>query len=248
MARKLKAVPSIPYCKQDSARGQGRHFPRKSSRGETIHAGPAAAQLLGEDGDHLVALWGNHPLPCVLLAVDLVFHEEVSFLLEVGAAVAAHVALGVTLLVPDLHKHASGEGTGTLSTGHTPTLSPPQPPHTGLTPSGSDRRPSSQIHPASARAGADRSVMPSRGALLWKPYPSLNFPNLPKFHRANPTACGGMNHCGDSEGGPPAFRGLDEMRGAAWPLCGEQNPCGSTTTGFQNKPRNNCQQQQWGHC
>lgn len=125
MARKFKAMPSIPYCKQDSARGQGRHFPRKSSRGETIHAGPAAAQLLWEDSDHLVSLWGDHPLPRMLLAVDLVFHEEVSFLLEVGATVAAHVALGVTLLVPDLHKHASGEGTSTLSTGRTPMPSPP---------------------------------------------------------------------------------------------------------------------------
>ena len=69
--------------------------------------------LLWEDGDHLVALRGNHPLPGVLLAVDLIFHEEVSFLLEVGAAVAAHIALGVTLLVPDLHKHPSGKGTST---------------------------------------------------------------------------------------------------------------------------------------
>lgn len=31
MARKFKAMPSIPYCKQD--------FPRKSSRGETTHTG-----------------------------------------------------------------------------------------------------------------------------------------------------------------------------------------------------------------
>ena len=89
--------------------------------------------LLWEDGDHLVALRGNHPLPCVLLAVDLVFHKEVSFLLEVGATVAAHVALGVTLLVPDLHKHPSGEGTSTLSIPGTiisPATSCPAQPHT----------------------------------------------------------------------------------------------------------------------
>lgn len=84
--------------------------------------------LLWEDGDHLVALRGNHPFPRVPLAVDLVFHKEVSFLLEIGATVAAHVALRVTLLVPDLHKHPSGEGT---STPQCPPLSPsPQPPPT----------------------------------------------------------------------------------------------------------------------
>lgn len=71
--------------------------------------------LLWEDCYHLIALWGNHPLPGMLLTVDLVFHEEVSFLLEVGAAVTAHVALRVTLLVPDLHKHPSGEGTTSTS-------------------------------------------------------------------------------------------------------------------------------------
>lgn len=84
--------------------------------------------LLWEDGDHLVALWGNHPFPCVLLAVDLIFHKEVSFLLEVGATVAAHVALGVALLVPDLHKHPSGEEPAPLSAHHC--LPPPQPPPT----------------------------------------------------------------------------------------------------------------------
>lgn len=79
--------------------------------------------LLWEDGDHLVALWGNHPLPCMLLAIDLVFHEEVSFLLEVGAAVTAHIALRVSLLVPDLHKHPSGEGTSILQHQVRPTAS-----------------------------------------------------------------------------------------------------------------------------
>lgn len=84
--------------------------------------------LLWEDGDDLVALWGNHPLPGVLLTVNLVFHKEVSFLLEVGAAVTAHVALGVTLLVPDLHKHPSGEGTST-SKCQAPTTAPLLPSH-----------------------------------------------------------------------------------------------------------------------
>lgn len=85
-------------------------------------------RLLWENGDHLVALGGNHPFPRVLLAVDLVFHKEVSLLLEIGATVAAHVALRVTLLVPDLHKHPSGEEPAPLSAQHC--LPPPQPPPT----------------------------------------------------------------------------------------------------------------------
>lgn len=102
MARKFKAVPSIPYCKGESARES---FPRRAAEENPSTLIPLQHRLLWEDGDHLVALWGHHPLPRVLLAVDLIFHEEMSFLLEVGAAVTAHVALRVTLLVSNLHKH-----------------------------------------------------------------------------------------------------------------------------------------------
>lgn len=101
MARKFKAMPSIPYCKGDSARES---CPRAAEENPSTLP-PLQHRLLGEHGDHLVAFRGHHPLPRVLLAVDLIFHEEMSFLLEVGAAVTAHVALRVTLLVPNLHKH-----------------------------------------------------------------------------------------------------------------------------------------------
>lgn len=67
--------------------------------------------LLGEDRDHVVALRWSHPLPCVLLTINLVLHKEMSLLFEVDVAVCAGVALGVTELVPQLHHHPPVEQT-----------------------------------------------------------------------------------------------------------------------------------------
>lgn len=114
---------------KESWQGAGQHFPRRAAEEERSTLTPLQHRLLREDSDHLVALWGHHSLPCVLLTVDLIFHEEMSFLLEVGAAVTAHVALRVTLLVPNLHKHPSGEGT---STQHQLSAISPSPLHLSL--------------------------------------------------------------------------------------------------------------------
>ncbi len=65
---------------------------------------PASA-LLGEDGDHVVALGWSRSLTCVLLTVNLVLHKEMSLLFEVDAAVFTDVALGVTELVPQFYHH-----------------------------------------------------------------------------------------------------------------------------------------------
>uniref|UniRef100_A0A665TQ69 Neurogenin 3 n=1 Tax=Echeneis naucrates TaxID=173247 RepID=A0A665TQ69_ECHNA len=43
--------------------------------------------LLGEDGDHVVALGRSHSLPCVCLTVNLVLHKEMSLLFQVDVAV-----------------------------------------------------------------------------------------------------------------------------------------------------------------
>lgn len=65
---------------------------------------PARA-LLGEDGDHVVALGRSHSLARVLLTINLVLHKEMSLLFQVDVAVCAGVALGVTELVPQFHHH-----------------------------------------------------------------------------------------------------------------------------------------------
>lgn len=67
--------------------------------------------LLGEDRDHVIALGRSHSLPCVLLAINLVLHKEMSLLFEVDVAVRAGVTLGVTELVPQLHHHPPEEQT-----------------------------------------------------------------------------------------------------------------------------------------
>ena len=59
--------------------------------------------LLGKHSDHVVALWWGDPLARVLLAVNLLFHKEMSLLFEVHLAVCAGVALRVAELVPQLH-------------------------------------------------------------------------------------------------------------------------------------------------
>lgn len=134
---------SIPYCKQNSGGrgwrrgGAGMMFSEeKQQRRNHPHWLCEQHGLLWEDSDHFIAFGWNHSLPGMLLAVDLVFHEEVSFLLEIGVAVAAHIALRVTLLVPDLHKHPSGEGTSTsqhqvpITAALLPSHCPPSPGHT----------------------------------------------------------------------------------------------------------------------
>lgn len=79
-------------------RGVGVEFKAGKRRG--------GGALLGEDGDDVIALGRSHPLPCVLLTVNLVLHEEMALLLQADAAVRAGVAVGVTELVPQLHQHA----------------------------------------------------------------------------------------------------------------------------------------------
>lgn len=68
----------------------------------------AENHLLGEDGEHVVALWNNNSLPRVLLAKNLVLDKEMSLLFEVDVAVCTGVALGVAELVPQLD-HGSPE-------------------------------------------------------------------------------------------------------------------------------------------
>lgn len=58
-----------------------------SCRGVQSEAEPCETALLGEDGDHVVALRGSHSLACVLLTVNLVLHKEMSLLFEVDVAV-----------------------------------------------------------------------------------------------------------------------------------------------------------------
>lgn len=68
----------------------------------------AENQLLGEDGDHVVALWRNSSLPRMLLAKNLVLDKEMSLLFKVDVTVCTGVALGVAELVPQLD-HGSPE-------------------------------------------------------------------------------------------------------------------------------------------
>ena len=77
--------------------------------------------LLWEHSDHIVALWWGNPFACVLLAVNLVFHEEMSLLLQVDLAVCAGVALRVAELIPQLHHQAPAvvEG-GSVHSGASP--------------------------------------------------------------------------------------------------------------------------------
>ena len=80
----------------------------------SLWGGGRVAGLLGEHGDHVVALGRGDPFPRVLLAVDLLFHKEVALLLEVDLAVCAGVALRVAELIPQLHHQTpavvEGEG------------------------------------------------------------------------------------------------------------------------------------------
>lgn len=63
----------------------------------------------GVESDGVVALWGPRARPGVRFAVQLPLHEEVAFLLEVEAAVGAHKAVGVPVLVPRLHDSPAAE-------------------------------------------------------------------------------------------------------------------------------------------
>lgn len=68
----------------------------------------AVEDLLGEDGDHIIAIWRNNSLPCMFLAENLVLDKEMSLLFKVDVTVCTGVALRVAELVPQLD-HGSPE-------------------------------------------------------------------------------------------------------------------------------------------
>ena len=59
-------------------------------------AGREAARSLGEHRDHVIALRWSDPFPGMLFTVDLILHEEMALLFQVGATVGAQVALRAT--------------------------------------------------------------------------------------------------------------------------------------------------------
>lgn len=68
---------------------------------------PSSARAsLGVDCDHVVALGWRHSLACVLLAINLVLHKEMSLLFKIDVAVGAGVALRVTELGSQLYHHS----------------------------------------------------------------------------------------------------------------------------------------------
>lgn len=80
-----------------------------------VRARAAQALSFGVEGDCVVALRGPRAGPGVGFAVQLPLHEEVALLLEVEAAVSAHEALGVPVLIPRLHHGPAGEETESKS-------------------------------------------------------------------------------------------------------------------------------------
>ena len=69
-----------------------------------------AARSLGEHRDHVIALGWSDPFPGMPFTVDLILHEEMALLFQIGATVGAHVTLGVAVTFPQLHKHAAAGG------------------------------------------------------------------------------------------------------------------------------------------
>ena len=69
--------------------------------------GYRTAGSFGEHGDHSVALWWSDLLLGVLSTVDLILHNEMTLLFQIGAVVGAHVTLGVAVTFPQLHEHAA---------------------------------------------------------------------------------------------------------------------------------------------
>lgn len=65
--------------------------------------------LLGEDGDHIIALRWRHFLACMCLAINVLLHKEMSLLFEVNATISAGVARRVTELVPQLYHCSTKE-------------------------------------------------------------------------------------------------------------------------------------------
>lgn len=65
------------------------------------------AGSFGEHRDHVLALGWSDVLPGMLFTVDLILHEEMALLFQVGATVGAHVTLGVAVTFPQLHEHAA---------------------------------------------------------------------------------------------------------------------------------------------
>lgn len=68
--------------------------------------------LLGEDGDHIIALRRRHFLACVRLAINVFLHKEMSLLFEVNATISTGVARRVTELVPQLYHCSSKKRQG----------------------------------------------------------------------------------------------------------------------------------------
>ena len=94
---------------KNSEEERGQSFQRtKCSRGcMESSAGREAARSLGEHRDHVIALRWSDPFPGMLFTVDLILHEEMALLFQVGATVGAHVTLGVAVTFPQLHEHAA---------------------------------------------------------------------------------------------------------------------------------------------
>lgn len=86
--------------KSEEERGQS--FQRtKFSRGcVESSAGRRAAHSLGEHRDHIIALGWSDPLPGMLFTVNLILHEEMALLFQVGATVGAHITLRVAVTFP----------------------------------------------------------------------------------------------------------------------------------------------------
>lgn len=87
---------------ENSEEERGQSFQRtKFSRGcVESSSGRGAAHSFGEHRDHVIALRRSDPLPGMLFTVDLILHEEMALLFQVGATVGAHVTLGVAVTFP----------------------------------------------------------------------------------------------------------------------------------------------------
>lgn len=62
--------------------------------------------LFWEDGDDIITLRRYHSFTCMLLTINLVLDEKVSFLSQICSAVSTDVALRVPELVTQFDKHA----------------------------------------------------------------------------------------------------------------------------------------------
>ena len=53
----------------------------------------------------------------MLFTVDLILHEEMALLFQVGAAVSARVTVRVAMMVPQLHEHANNTSATSVTHG-----------------------------------------------------------------------------------------------------------------------------------